>query len=209
MTLPGAKDALAFLRAFLRRPDAIGSIVPSSPALARLVATAADLAPARAVVELGAGTGPITAARRSAAPDAPQMCVEPDAALSDALGARFPGLRIHRAPAGADLPEVVAAWGHPTVARVVSGLPWTLWPEAVQAPILDGVAAALDDDGRFLTYTYLTSQISPGLAVFLRLLRARFHEVRRLPVLWANMPPAVVYVADRPRRAAVAPDLRA
>ena len=55
-----ARDNWMFLQAFLKSPRVIASVFPSSSFLERRVVRAADVGSARAVVELGAGTGGIT-----------------------------------------------------------------------------------------------------------------------------------------------------
>ena len=53
-------DFLLFLGKFLRHGTAIASLAPSSPWLSRATVRNVDWAEAGVVVELGAGTGPIT-----------------------------------------------------------------------------------------------------------------------------------------------------
>lgn len=52
--------AVNFLKQYLRNPRSIGAIAPSSPALARAMVDAANLAAARVIVEFGPGTGVFT-----------------------------------------------------------------------------------------------------------------------------------------------------
>ena len=58
-------DNLRFLRALIARPKNVGAVVPSSRALARAIARQIDPARQGPILELGPGTGVITAANRS------------------------------------------------------------------------------------------------------------------------------------------------
>ena len=74
---------LSFLAEFLRSPRAIGSVVPSSPSLGRILADAiADVTPG-VIVELGAGTGPVTRQLATRFPDAHLIALEPNPRLAE------------------------------------------------------------------------------------------------------------------------------
>ncbi len=200
--MSGWEDGARLLAAFVRTPDRIGSVWPTSPALAERVVQAAALGKDGVVVELGAGTGPVTDAIRRAHPTARLVALEPDRALFAALVASRPGLCAVPCAAGRDLPRVLASVDVGPVDRVVSGLPWTLWDASTQAGVLDGVVAALQPDGRFVTYVYLSGEGRPASRAFKALLASRFERVWHTETVWRNLPPAVVLVADGPRASA-------
>ena len=52
--------ATVFFRQFLRSPRSIGAVLPSSPALARVMLAPIDFSTAQAIVEFGPGTGALT-----------------------------------------------------------------------------------------------------------------------------------------------------
>jgi len=189
-----------FLREFVRKPANLGSIVPSSPVLADKVVEAADIPRGGRVVELGAGTGPITEALLRRHPHLDLLALEPTPSLAASLRRRFPELDLREERADRHLRALVAQSGPGEVDRVVSGLPWTLWPRELQVEVLRGVVDVLAEDGRFLTYTYLVSQARPAGRAFRALLAEAFETVWHTEVVWRNVPPAVVLVADRPRR---------
>jgi phospholipid N-methyltransferase len=188
----------AFLREFARDPRAMGAVAPSGPALARMEVEAARIENGEPVVEIGAGTGPMTAEIVRQVPASPLLALEPNAALVAALRARFPGIRVEEAMAQA-LPTLCASWGHPKVRRVVSGLPWAIWPEELQNEILDAVLAVLTPDGRMVSFQYVHSQVLPAAVRFRAVLEARFTSVTQTPIAWANVPPAFVLVCNGPR----------
>jgi len=191
-------SGLLFFREFTRAPKLIGSVVPSGNQLARRMVSAADIRAGHVVVEIGAGTGPFTRAIRAAHPDDIELLlVEPSAELAAVLRRDFPGVVVDERYAQ-DLPAIVGEWGKPQVDRIVSGLPWTMWPEDVIAKGLDAVIEVLGPGGRMVTFSYVHAQaILPGARRFRRLLQARFSKVERTEVQWRNFPPALVFVCDK------------
>lgn len=188
-------DALSFLGAFLRGPSAVGAIWPSSPALARCIVEAAEIAPHDVVVELGAGTGPFTGEVARRLSGERLLALEPDPTLAARCRARHPDVDVVEAYAQA-LPSLLAARGHAHADRIVSGLPFAGWPEPLQAAVFDAIVASLRPGGRFVTFTYVQSPWLPAGLRARATLEARFARVGRTPVVWANVPPAFVYVCD-------------
>jgi phospholipid N-methyltransferase len=159
---------------------------------------AAEIGDGHSVVELGAGTGPITRAILEGHTQLRLLALEPTPDLAAKLRVRFPSVQVEERYAQ-DLPEIVAGWGHPKVDRVVSGLPWTLWSEEVCHSGLSAVARSLRHDGRMVTFSYVHSQtLMPSAWRFRRQLRQHFAVVRRTEVQWLNAPPAVVFVCEQP-----------
>lgn len=191
-------DALLFLRTFLHDPNRVGAVAPSGEELAALMCDSAGLEPGQVLVELGAGTGPFTRALVQRMPDAPLMAIEPKAELAERLREELPGVHVVEAYAES-LPELCEAWGHASVDRVISGLPWTLWPPEVQRSALDAVLAVLRDDGRFVTFNYLGAHWMPKARALRGELQQRFGRVEMSSTAWRNMPPAFVYICSEPR----------
>ncbi len=176
----------------------MGAVAPSGPTLARLEVAAAEIANGEPIVEIGAGTGPMTSEILRQAPASPVLALEPNPVLAADLQRRFPSVRVEQAFAQS-LPERCAAWGHPQVRRVVSGLPWAIWPDSLQTEILDAVLAILSPDGRMVSFQYVHSQFLPAAVRFRTVLESRFGGVTQTPIAWANVPPAFVLVCDHPR----------
>src|SRR5689334_217078 len=86
----------SFLREFARDPVQLGAVAPSGVDLARRMVDAAGLEPGHVVVELGAGTGPMTAEILARRPDGPFVSLEPNPALAEILRQRFPGVRVEQ-----------------------------------------------------------------------------------------------------------------
>lgn len=186
-----------FVRGMMRDPIAVGSVWPSGPALAQRMADDASIRPGDLVVELGAGTGPFTAAL--AGRGRRLLALEPDPELARACRVRCPGVDVIERKAEA-LPAILEERGEAAVDRVVSGLPFAIWPDAVQRAVLDAVTDTLTDDGVFVTFTYAHSPWLPAGRRFRVRLGEAFERVATSPVVWRNAPPALVYRAERPVR---------
>ncbi|MCB9673532.1 MAG: hypothetical protein H6737_00355 [Alphaproteobacteria bacterium] len=189
-------SARVFLKQFLSDPVTIGAVAPSGPQLARIMVDESAIAPGHVVAELGAGTGPMTAELVRRHPDNPLVVLEPNAELAASLRGRFPDLPVVERFAQ-DLPAITADWGHSPVDRVVSSLPWAIWPKELQETILSGILEAMAPDGRMVTFTYWHAQPLPAARRFKAFLAEHFRSVTRSRVAWANVPPAFVFRCDR------------
>ncbi len=189
---------MVFLREFVRDPVCLGAVAPSGPSLARLTVEAAGIEPGHVVVELGAGTGPMTAEVVRNHPDNPFLSIEPKPALAAALRERFPGVRVEEKYLQ-DLPELLADWGQTGVDRFVSSLPWAIWSDELQAECFDTILKTIRPDGRMVTFQYVHSQVLPAAKKFRGTLEQRFGSVQKTRIAWANLPPAFVFVCDQPK----------
>jgi phosphatidylethanolamine/phosphatidyl-N-methylethanolamine N-methyltransferase len=191
-------SALTFLREFVRDPVQLGAVAPSGGALARRMVEAAALAPGQVVVELGAGTGPMTQEILRVRPAGPFVALEPNAALAAVLRARFPTVRVEERKAQ-DLPTVLAQLGWGRAERVVSSLPFAIWPESLQREVFDGILAAMAPGSRFVTFGYAHARPLPAARRLWATLNDRFEEVATTRIVWRNLPPALVYCCAGPK----------
>ncbi len=195
----GWREGWRFFRAFLRRPGTVGAIWPSSPALARRLLEGHDLARARVVVELGPGTGAFTRFIDPAlGPDALALALEVDEQAAARLRREYPRWKVIHDSAER-IAEHLAAHGAKRADAILSGVPWAAMPPDAQESILGQVARALAPEGRFSTFTYVTSPWTRRGAACARLLRRLFGRVETSPVVWRNLPPAFVYHCHQPR----------
>jgi phosphatidylethanolamine/phosphatidyl-N-methylethanolamine N-methyltransferase len=185
-----------FLKRWLRRPFAMGAVVPSGRLLAEAMAetTKAVLAgrPGH-VVELGAGTGEVTKALLAAglAPERLAL-VERDPELARFLRRHFPGPRIIEGDA-ARLPRLLAEHEVAPVAAVVSSLPLLSLPAGIVQSIVGGVFEALPRGAALVQFTYGPTPPVP------RAVRERLHlDGAHGKRIWRNVPPAVVWTFTRP-----------
>ncbi|MEJ8277947.1 class I SAM-dependent methyltransferase [Pseudonocardia spirodelae] len=195
---PGPAGTGTFLREFLRDPVRTASALPSSRALARAVTAPVPETGDPVVVELGPGTGAFTdvIAERLGG-RGHRLAVELNPRLAASLRERHPGLDVAVADA-MDLPALLAERGLGGADVIVSGLPWAAYP--LREPWLtDVVAGALHPDGAFTQFGYtLTRSLPPARRLRARLAGA-FEEVVHGRAVTANMPPAFVLTARRPR----------
>src|SRR6516225_5023339 len=121
-----SRDFSLFLGKFLRHGTAIASLAPSSPWLSRTTVRNADWERARVLVELGAGTGPITRVlAEKARPDCRVVVLERDPDFARLLHERFGGLANFDVVQGdsRDLLPILADRQIAAVDHVISGLP--------------------------------------------------------------------------------------
>ena len=185
-----------FLKRWLRRPFAVGAVVPSGRLLAEAMArtTYAEMKGREGhVIELGAGTGEVTKALLGAGIPADRLAlVERDPELASFLRRHFAGPRIVEGDA-ARLPKILSEQGIGSVSAVVSSLPLLSLPADVVRGIVEGVFDALPRGGALVQFTYGPAQPVPrSLSQSLRLVGTRG------PRIWRNMPPAVVWTFRRP-----------
>ncbi len=185
-----------FLKRWLRRPFAVGAVVPSGRLLAEAMArtTFAEMKGREGhVIELGAGTGEVTKALLAAGIPAERLAlVERDPELAAFLRRHFAGPKIVEGDA-ARLPKILADQGIGSVSAVVSSLPLLSLPADVVRGIVEGVFDALPRGGALVQFTYGPAQPVPrSLSQALRLVGTRG------PRIWRNMPPAVVWTFRRP-----------
>jgi phospholipid N-methyltransferase len=181
-----------FLRAVARQPFGVGAVVPSSPALAAMMVGCAEIGAGDVLVEVGAGTGPMTRALVDARPDNPLLVLEPDPAMAAMCRSRVPQAEVIEAYAQ-ELPRLLSERGHARADRVISSLPFAGWPPSLQAEVLDVLRDVLAPDGRMVTFTYVHSPHLPAGRRARRQLESRFARVEVSPWVWRNMPPAFVY----------------
>jgi phosphatidylethanolamine/phosphatidyl-N-methylethanolamine N-methyltransferase len=186
-----------FFSSWLRAPLKVASIVPSSRQLGDAIARQIDPARPGWVVELGAGTGPVTERLLTRGIQPKRLfVVERDPALVRFLRERHPEPVLVEGDAFR-LPELLERYGVERVHSVVCGIPLLSMTRADATRIVRQCLAVLEPDGQLFQYTY--SLFSPlpyrefGLAV------------RRVKRVMINMPPAAVWtygLADAAARAA-------
>lgn len=150
---PQPDDRLAFFQGFLRRPQQVGSVIPSSRFLERRIVSLATAEAPKVVVELGPGTGGTTRALLRALPPGSKLLaieISPDFA---ALLQRIPDPRliVHQGSAE-QLAEALAQHGLNRPDVVVSGIPFSTMEPALGRRIVNAVHAALPVGGRFVVY---------------------------------------------------------
>lgn len=192
-------DFSLFIGKFLKHGTAIASLAPSSRWLSQTTVRNVPWQRARVVVELGAGTGPVT---RVLAEKAPTECrvvvVERDPDFARLLHQRFDRLANFDVVEAdvRDLTELLADRGIRQVDAVISGLPVPSFPRDLQRDLFRAVKQILVPEGTY-------NQITEMPLVYWRFYKRFFDEVR-FAFEPRNFPPAGAYfcrgVKDLPRQ---------
>ena len=119
-------NGLAFFMGFLRHPEQVGSIIPSSRFLEQRLVGIADMARAKLVLELGPGTGGTTRAFLDALPeDGRLLAIELDSEFVSILKHDAdPRLIVHQGNAE-QIEEVLEQHHLPQPQVVISGIPFS------------------------------------------------------------------------------------
>jgi len=185
-----SREHRLFLKRWLKHPVQIGSIAPSSRRLADAMAHQVPRGGSGPIVELGGGTGSITAGLlRAHIPPSRLVIIERDPDLHRLLQQQFPKCHVVLGDA-ADLVKAVRPLGITQADAVVSGLPLLIFPREVQDAIVRGVFDLLKPGAPFIQYTY--GPYSP-------VSRERLGIAGKVKA-WVgiNLPPASVWVYRRP-----------
>jgi phosphatidylethanolamine/phosphatidyl-N-methylethanolamine N-methyltransferase len=177
-----------FFKGWIRNPLAMGAFAPSGKSLAKLMAK--DVGAGARVVELGAGTGTVTAALlESGVSPGNLYLVERDAQFVKILERRFP--RCHVVSADAlELDEQFAA--STGFDFVISGLPLLCFSPEKRYRVLQQAFRLLKPNGRLHQFTYAgRCPVDRDLRSLLRL------DSMLLGIAPLNLPPGFVYRLTR------------
>ncbi len=178
---PPLYNSLTFFRQFLKHPRQIGSVIPSSRFLEQRLLRTAELATAKTVVELGAGTGGTTRAiLRALPPDARLLCIEINPHFHRLVSAICDARLIAHHGSACDLRGILALYGLPAPDVIISGIPFSTMPPEIGSETLAAVAAVLPPRGRFVAY-----QVSNRVAELCR----PYLGVGRMELEFLNIPP--------------------
>ena len=129
------------LRKFLSNAKSVATVAPSSRALSRATVCGIDWATTKTVVELGAGTGPITQELVKVAPPGVHLIVnEFDPDFCRVLREKFPTVDVFEGDARR-LKEVLIDRGTSQVDCVLSGLPLTHFAAPDRDAVIDQAGA--------------------------------------------------------------------
>jgi phospholipid N-methyltransferase len=176
-------EKLLFLSKFLRSPKTVGSVTPSSRFLAKAMVKPVDWSSAKNVAELGAGTGIFTRyIDQLKGPDCKVVIFEQDHSMRHRLQTRHPGLYYHHD--ALKISDAMKTYKIPQFDYIISGLPFTNFPQELRNGIMDEVEKALKPGGLFIAFQF-SLQMRKQLA-------ERFEEIN-LAFVPMNILPAFVY----------------
>ncbi len=183
-----------FLSRFLQLGKTISSFCPSSIALAKATCQFINPAIPQTIIELGAGTGPVTrAALKKMHPDSTLIAIESDPELGAFLQKQSDcaKAKIIIGDAG-DLAEHLDKLNVKTIDVMISGLPLPNMPEKAVKNILTVLANKGTNPGT----PFCQITIVPW--VYISTYKRLFEDVQ-FQMVWKNMPPGGVYICRNPR----------
>ncbi len=183
--------ALLFAGNFLRHPNMLGSVIPSSRFLVDQVLEPIDWSRARVIVEYGPGIGTFTGEiLRRMRSDAHLVAIETNRDFVRFLTRTLPDPRLRVVQdSAAQVQAVLERLALPAPRYIISGIPLGSMPDPVRADIVVKSRAALEPGGAFLVYQF-TARALPTL-------QRTFGDVRR-SFERRNFPPAQLFLCTTP-----------
>jgi phosphatidylethanolamine/phosphatidyl-N-methylethanolamine N-methyltransferase len=184
----GLRQLGSFFKAIITNPRKMGTVWPSSKRLAKAMAAHIPLSSTGWVIELGAGTGPITGALIARGVDPKRIIViEYQAYFVDKLRELFPEIKVIKGDA-ANLISFLSDVNSKPVDAVVSSLPLISLPRNTTDKILHQINQLLLNGGRYIQYTYSYKEMRFDILKNYRKIVSKR--------IWLNIPPARVDVFE-------------
>lgn len=179
-------DEVRFLRSWIDKPLHMGAVMPSGKALARTMASFVDKDATGPVVELGPGTGAITAALLAHGIEQKRLVlVEFNPTFCVLLRERYPEATVVQGDAYSLRDTLWEVLKEPAAA-VVSGLPLVTKPMLTRLKLIRDAFAAMSPGAPFVQFTY---SVAPPIPKTLPGVSTEASER-----IWMNLPPARVWV---------------
>ena len=185
--------ARTIFREFLKSPNKVGAIAPSSPYLANAMLDQLHWDTLTNVVEYGPGTGAISKHLLKRVGDHQKLfAVELNASFVPVLNQKLPTLKVFNESVS-DIRRICDREGVDWVDGIISGLPWTVFPEPLQEELLNATLSVLAEGGQFVTFAYFHGLPLQNARRFRKRLKENFSNVTISQVVWRNFPPAIFY----------------
>jgi len=179
-----AQSSIAlFAHNFFKHPAMLGSIVPSSPFLVKHLISQINWDRARVVVEFGPGVGTITREiLKHMRSDAVLLVIELNQEFVEYLSGtiRDPRLRLVHGSA-AHVRRILAEQGLAAADYIISGIPYSLLPEALRREIVAESRHALKAQGSLLVFQF-NRRLLPCLKSTFSSVKLGFQLFNILPV---------------------------
>jgi phosphatidylethanolamine/phosphatidyl-N-methylethanolamine N-methyltransferase len=179
-------DEMQFIRSWMEKPLRTGAVMPSSKALARVMARYVDPQSTGPVIELGPGTGPVTEALVERGVDPSRLIlVEFNPDFCRLLRTRYPAATVVQGDAYR-LRRLLEGTLREPAAAIVSGLPLMTKPLRTRLRLIADALPILGPHAPFIQFTYA---MMPPIPKTLSGITSEASEL-----IWLNLPPARVWV---------------
>jgi phosphatidylethanolamine/phosphatidyl-N-methylethanolamine N-methyltransferase len=179
-------DEVHFLRSWMEKPLATGAVTPSGKPLARAMASFVDPDLDGKVIELGPGTGAVTAALVEQGIDPERLVlVEFNPSFCELLRARYPEATVVQGDAYA-IRRLAGSLIRRPAAAVVSSLPLFTKPMKFRLRLVNDAFDLMHPGAPFIQFTYA---VVPPIPKELEGATTECSER-----IWLNLPPARVWV---------------
>jgi phosphatidylethanolamine/phosphatidyl-N-methylethanolamine N-methyltransferase len=186
------REHMLLFSRFLRSPRTVGAVTPSSRAVGEAMVADLDFAKPLRIVELGAGTGALTAPIVDRlGPHNQFLAIDIDPLFCQSIERRWPGIPCVCASAER-LDAIAAERGMLPIDHIVSGLPFVSLPVAVTREILQAIATGLRPGGTFTTFNYLHAYKLPSAVAFRRQMSQKLGSTPHIRLVVRNFPPALI-----------------
>lgn len=150
-------ESIKFLNNFIKYPNMIGAICPSSKALANKMVVDIDFESIKCIVEYGAGTGVFTEKIIERKKEHTILLVfELNESLYISLKNKYKNAKnvhiIHDSAKNINM--YLKKYGFDKTDYIISGLPFAAFPQHISDEILSNSVKALRKEGRFITFQY-------------------------------------------------------
>ena len=178
-------DMLIFLKAWIKNPITMGAVAPSSQYLAHEMVSHCEADRPGIIIELGAGTGVVTAALLQKGVSPQRLVVlEYSPVLVDKLRRQFPNICVLEGSA-INLVRLLKDDSRPIYA-IVSSLPLRAFSQGMTKTVLEQITTLLPSHSKYIQFTY-------------SLRKTRYTELAHYYLIaskriWRNLPPARVDV---------------
>jgi phosphatidylethanolamine/phosphatidyl-N-methylethanolamine N-methyltransferase len=185
------EEEVLFFRTWATSPRKMGSVTPTSRALAAVMVKLSHADAAGYTLEIGPGTGVVTQALIAAGiPQERIVSVEYDKDFCRHLRKRFPGVHVIRGDAF-DLKNTLGEYRDMKFSAAISGIPLLNLPKAKRAPYLESLLDQLIPGGVVSQLSY--SFVPPQEAIPGRL------SVDKSKWVTFNFPPGRAWIYSRPK----------
>jgi len=174
-----------------------GTIVPCSKYAAQFALKNVDLKNAKTIVELGCGTGVFTKVIEKKKNQRTRfIAIEINEELAKEAQKNNPNTKIVQDSAE-NLSQILKENENEKADIIISTLPWAIFEKELQIKILNEVYSNLEENGEFITISYIiTNRLKKGKS-FYTLLKSKFNKVKKTRFVVKNLPPSFFYYCKK------------